>query len=404
MENDTGFSRLIIPSKLKAGFQKRTETYSGKLAYVVYIDEKGVLRKEASWKSWIDKKIPVLDLENVPTEGFVLNRNVGGARNSYSSWDVRIEKVRVYDPRGFEFEISIPNLLFILQECSSIKGKGLEGEFVYSWNKSELILLPTSSQEYKESTEHTELISKKVTKDDRKLGYLYKNNKHQLLMYMGQHQWWPQIYPNYLNMGKTRHVFLICDPQNKGWKDIPKSGQARYGKNFAEERYLALSGFDSIKERVSDKEGEDYAEEYERLAKTHLIDNAESIVTKKFNWTSVNQSKYFTLFSPIYDDNRNVSGYRSVPIRSSGNYYNNYCSRPNNPDTNRKNSNVSFQYYEYGDRFEMSLVKGKLVTKKLEIDFETRNSFLGKEQLDSLVYLGVKMENGHVYWVSEDDE
>jgi hypothetical protein len=35
-------------------------------------------------------------------------------------------------PRGFEFEISIPNLLYILQECNSTKG--LDGEFVYAWD------------------------------------------------------------------------------------------------------------------------------------------------------------------------------------------------------------------------------------------------------------------------------
>jgi hypothetical protein len=41
------------------------------------------------------------------------------------------QHIVVYDPRGFEFEISIPNLLYILQECTSTKGKGLDGEFVY---------------------------------------------------------------------------------------------------------------------------------------------------------------------------------------------------------------------------------------------------------------------------------
>jgi hypothetical protein len=46
---------------------------------------------------------------------------------------------RVYDPRGFEFEISIPNLLYILQECTSTKGKGLDGEFVYAWDGKDLV-------------------------------------------------------------------------------------------------------------------------------------------------------------------------------------------------------------------------------------------------------------------------
>ena len=43
---------LYIPDKIKVGYQKREGTYTGKLAYVIYYDEKGKLRKEASWNSW----------------------------------------------------------------------------------------------------------------------------------------------------------------------------------------------------------------------------------------------------------------------------------------------------------------------------------------------------------------
>ncbi|NJO64998.1 MAG: hypothetical protein HC836_44870 [Richelia sp. RM2_1_2] len=39
-------SKLIIPNEIVVGYQKRTDTYSGKLAYVVYKDDKGILRKE----------------------------------------------------------------------------------------------------------------------------------------------------------------------------------------------------------------------------------------------------------------------------------------------------------------------------------------------------------------------
>ena len=45
----------FIPKKIKVGFQERKDTYSGKLAYVIYYDEKNNLRKEQSWNSWRDK-------------------------------------------------------------------------------------------------------------------------------------------------------------------------------------------------------------------------------------------------------------------------------------------------------------------------------------------------------------
>ncbi len=118
-------SAIYIPEKIKVGYQNRQGTYTGKLAYVIYFDAKGVLRKEKSWKSWTDDKIESHELENTPTSGFVLNKKVGGYD---TGWNHRQTYTRVYDPRGFEFEIVIPNLLYILENTSCIKGKGLEDE------------------------------------------------------------------------------------------------------------------------------------------------------------------------------------------------------------------------------------------------------------------------------------
>ena len=103
--------RLNIPKQLKVGYQKRCDTYSEKLAYVTYINKKGEIAKQISWDGWRDKEITPDDFENVPTEGFVLNKRAGGYK---SGWNFRQTKCRVWDPRGFEIEISIENLLYIL--------------------------------------------------------------------------------------------------------------------------------------------------------------------------------------------------------------------------------------------------------------------------------------------------
>ena len=42
---------IIIPKKIKVGFNPRTDTYTGMLGYVIYHDGK-VWRKETSWESW----------------------------------------------------------------------------------------------------------------------------------------------------------------------------------------------------------------------------------------------------------------------------------------------------------------------------------------------------------------
>ena len=166
-------TQLLIPSKIKVGFNLRPDTYTGKLGYVIMFDGKK-WRKETSWEGWRQKEgqevgyyennqhtikklgseINPIEFENEPTEGFVLNKKAGGGS---SGWNHRATYCRVYDPRGFEFEISITNLLFILQETSSFKGKGLEGEFVYSWEGKDLVLLPAGCEEYKQSTNFTKL-------------------------------------------------------------------------------------------------------------------------------------------------------------------------------------------------------------------------------------------------------
>ena len=88
-------------------------------------------------------------------KGFVLNKKVGGDKYN---WNPRQTYTRVYDPRGFEFEIDINNLLYILENTSCIKGKGLEGEFVYGWDGKDLVLLPVGTIDYKECKARTEII------------------------------------------------------------------------------------------------------------------------------------------------------------------------------------------------------------------------------------------------------
>ncbi len=179
-------SQLFIPNKITVGYQQRQGTYSGKLAYVIYTDNKGVLRKETSWKSWRDEKLGSNEYDNKPLEGFVLNKKAGG----YSSgWDHRQTYCRIWDPRGFEFEITVDNLLFILQETSCTKGKGLEGEFVYGWSGKDIVLLPAHCEEYKQSQKFTTLQDGKVSTKDLVPGCVYRTKREEQLTYLGKFKW-----------------------------------------------------------------------------------------------------------------------------------------------------------------------------------------------------------------------
>ena len=202
---------MFIPKKIKVGYQSRQDTYTGQLAYVIYYDKSNKIRKEASWNGWRDKGIDPNDYDNVPTEGFVLNKKAGDYQ---SSWGGRKAYSRIYDPRGFEFEINIDNLLYILEHCRSDPGKALEGKFVYAWDGTELVLLPEGTQEFKDSQDFSDLKEKRVNIKKLQIGQeYYSKQKKEWCLYMGEFfiniekYRWGQEFPRVYFVNQNRLVF-----------------------------------------------------------------------------------------------------------------------------------------------------------------------------------------------------
>ena len=204
--------KIYIPKTIKVGYQERSDTYTQTLAYIIYTDDKGKLRKETSWESWRDKKIRASDFNNEPTEGFVLNKKVGGDRYS---WNPRQTYTRVYDPRGFEFEITIPNLLYILENTSSIKGKGLENKFVYGWQGKDLILIPVDAPEYQAMQGFSQLQAGKVSAKSLVEGEKYQLKNQDVLTYLGKRDVWETKYTrtgdSYYTRKKTKAFVFAND-------------------------------------------------------------------------------------------------------------------------------------------------------------------------------------------------
>lgn len=263
---------IFIPKRINVGYQNRSDTYTGKLAYIIYYDEKNKLRKETSWNNWRDHKIQNEEFDNTPTEGFVLNKHAGGVQNSWG-WDARKSYCRVYDPRGFEFEITIENLLYILENANCIKGKGLEGDFVYGWDGKDLVLMPIESPDYKQISEFSYVINGNNTIKTKDLivgaTYLTKDNKKWI--YMGRFD--SHSSGKGYDYNKGKHFVFWAGWDFVWYKNIPKiikcidhkcseeysklfyelEGCARYSpydntKN--EYQYLTL---DEFKDRVSGK-------------------------------------------------------------------------------------------------------------------------------------------------------
>lgn len=138
-------SELYLPKTLKVGYQYRNKKFEKKLGYVIYYDHTGKLRKEISWENWRDKQINSNEFENTPTEGFMIHTNIK------DKWSQRQEYLSIYDPRGFEFEITIDNFIYIIQHCNIIN-TGIVGKLVYVWKGPELLLMPIA-----DNTTYTEL-------------------------------------------------------------------------------------------------------------------------------------------------------------------------------------------------------------------------------------------------------
>lgn len=175
---------LYFPSKIKVGYSRRDDTYTKKLAFITYYDHDKVLRKEKSWEKWRDKSIEPDDFDNVPMTGFVINRNGGGTGGR--SWDTRKAFVRIYDPRGFEFEIDIDNLMFILELYEIGKGKVILGEFVYAWSGTSLILLPVDSEDYNKAIVNTSLASTEINIKDAIVDNSYEFKDGKKVVYFGE--------------------------------------------------------------------------------------------------------------------------------------------------------------------------------------------------------------------------
>ena len=207
--------QLQIPSKLNVGFNKRDDTYSGLLSFITYPLSDGTNKHKKAWDNWIDKKIKVQEIDNSPTEGFVINkREGGGGRWSYNE---REAKIRVWDPRGFEFEITIENMLDIIATHGSYPGKGLDGKFVYAWDKLRLHLVPVKSETYKNSMEFTDLSKMSITKDELVIGGTYITKKQETAVYMGYLTWYETWYSSTEVKVVPSHVFYIGNKKNPSY-------------------------------------------------------------------------------------------------------------------------------------------------------------------------------------------
>lgn len=216
-----------VPEKLKVGFSKRESTTNGNLGYVIHYDTKtSQYRREGSFNSWRDKDIEPVEFDNKPTKGFLFSSNI--IRGGHYRYDSAVEKVRVYDPRGFDVEISVSNLMHII-EYYTIDKTEVIGELAYAWYGNDLILLPTVSDIYKESEENTAKFNQTFKTKDLVVGNIYETKSSNYTkdtyksVYLGRFD----VNNTIRDSAKT----TFCDhPRNIGKQHIFEKILSPYGK------------------------------------------------------------------------------------------------------------------------------------------------------------------------------
>lgn len=163
-----------------------------------------------------DPKIAAATYENKPLTGFKLGREI----RRHSSWGQGNVKWRIEDPRGFELEISSPNFASIILCTTLEKGEILE-ECVWARQGSENVLLPVSSDEYKQAQVNTTRNAKKVSLKDLEPGHYVVMQNGEEGIYLGSHFTYVQKGGGYYGEGPKA-----------GWQDKKRFfiGQQTDGK------------------------------------------------------------------------------------------------------------------------------------------------------------------------------
>lgn len=292
---------IFIPKKLKCGFNLRhvkddsyvkryvridgeyvaveeTTEPTYKVGFVSYYDEKGRFRHETSFNNWISKKVPTEKHENVPTKGFKIFKQAN--RFSYNRFaSYRNVSFEIQDPRGWVFEITQNNLAWIIDNCSINKGD-IEGEFVYGWDGKDRLLIPCSSETFKDNIIFSNILNSQsyITPKNLQMWHVYKSKQGEKMMFVGRHD----IYSRH-SWAKNRYSWngdeetkkkegYIKDSEGR-WRICRKKSKQYLFANLREDgtyRTAYLDSFSNPKEKFIEDCFEEKNEEVRKTVENNL--------------------------------------------------------------------------------------------------------------------------------------
>lgn len=163
-------SKIKIPTQVYVGFQGRRSEDEVPLGFMTpYDTTQAGLKRQATVDSWADcgdeKTFNSVVLDNVPMIGFKLGRAIRRQRE----WGGNSTYVRIEDPRGFELEITIENMVMMMSHNIIEDGEIMQ-ECVWGREGTKNILLPINSEPYMDSLDTTRRLASKLSLKDVKAG------------------------------------------------------------------------------------------------------------------------------------------------------------------------------------------------------------------------------------------
>jgi hypothetical protein len=168
---------IRIFDKLYLGVQSR----KGSVAHgymIPYEDNAAGRKRMANVDHWGREKSRVI-LENKPISGFKVSR-----AQRHAGWKNVITSIMMEDPRGFEIEITMTNLVMLTDNALIQNGEILQ-ECVWARDGSFNVLLPVNSEPYKEAKENTRRVTTKVSTRTLNIGDKVQTDKALVGIYMG---------------------------------------------------------------------------------------------------------------------------------------------------------------------------------------------------------------------------
>lgn len=145
-----------------------------------YVGDSACRKRQETIISWATNGRPPEILENDLREGFAL----GDSIRRRSGWGKGNVTWRITDPRGFELEITSPNLASILG-CTTVVEGVIQGKCVWGRDGGVNVLLPENSEPYQEATRLTMLSKQKLSSKDYAPGDLVLLQTGEQAVYLG---------------------------------------------------------------------------------------------------------------------------------------------------------------------------------------------------------------------------